>query len=89
MDLSGPGCLPLRLSPAPGHCRRLRRTSREEERTAVAIRQIHAGHQGAHGSPRVHAELRSHGRSINRKHVSGSVRANRIAGRNACGEGSE
>jgi transposase InsO family protein len=38
----------------------------EERRTVSEIRQIHAEHQGAYGAPRVHAELRSRGRKINR-----------------------
>jgi transposase InsO family protein len=53
----------------------------EEERTVSEIRQIHADHQGAYGAPRVHAELRSRGRKINRKRVSRLMRINRIVGR--------
>lgn len=45
------------------------------------IRQIHADHQGAYGAPRVHAELCSRGRKINRKRVSRLMRINRIVGR--------
>ena len=41
-----------------------------EEAAAVAeIRAIHAEHRSAYGAPRVHAELRSRGRKINRKRV--------------------
>ncbi|MFD0228131.1 IS3 family transposase [Streptomyces hirsutus] len=53
----------------------------EEERTVSEIRQIHADHQGAYGAPRVHAELRSRGRRINRKRVSRLMRINHIVGR--------
>ncbi|MFD5662181.1 IS3 family transposase [Streptomyces hirsutus] len=53
----------------------------EEKRTVSEIRQIHADHQGAYGAPRVHAELRSRGRRINRKRVSRLMRINHIVGR--------
>ncbi|MFF6816039.1 IS3 family transposase [Streptomyces sp. NPDC012403] len=53
----------------------------EEERAVSEIRQIHADHQGAYGAPRVHAELRSRGRKINRKRVSRLMRINHIVGR--------
>lgn len=44
------------------------------------IRSIHAESQGAHGVPRVHAELRARGRQINRKRVSRLTRTNHIVG---------
>lgn len=53
----------------------------EEARTVSEIREIHADHQGAYGAPRVHAELRSRGRKINRKRVTRLMRINRIVGR--------
>ncbi|GHB83364.1 hypothetical protein GCM10010306_092540 [Streptomyces umbrinus] len=59
----------------------------EEERTVSEIRQIHADHQGAYGAPRVHAELRSRGRKINRKRVSRLMRINRTVGAPAPQEG--
>ncbi|MER6251959.1 IS3 family transposase [Streptomyces sp. NPDC001584] len=53
----------------------------EEKRTVNEIRAIHAEHQGAYGAPRVHAELRARGRSINRKRVTRLMRINHIVGR--------
>ena len=41
----------------------------EEAATVAEIRAIHAEHRSAYGAPRVHAELRSRGRKINRKRV--------------------
>lgn len=52
-----------------------------EERPVAEIRAIHAEHRGAYGAPRVHAELRSHGRKINRKRVARLMRVNYIVGR--------
>ncbi|MGW2874806.1 IS3 family transposase [Streptomyces sp. NPDC001233] len=52
-----------------------------EERTVVEIRAIHAEHHGTYGAPRVHAELRSRGRKINRKRVARLMRVNHIVGR--------
>ncbi|PWJ05227.1 IS3 family transposase [Streptomyces sp. NWU49] len=52
-----------------------------EERAVVEIRAIHSEHRGAYGAPRVHAELRSRGRKINRKRVARLMRVNHIAGR--------
>lgn len=46
----------------------------EEVRVVAEIREIHAEHQGAYGAPRVHAELRSRGRRINRKRVTRLMR---------------
>ncbi|MEU5306593.1 IS3 family transposase [Streptomyces noursei] len=53
----------------------------EEKRTVAEIRQIHAEHRGAYGAPRIHAELRSRGRRINRKRVTRLMRVNGIVGR--------
>lgn len=53
----------------------------EEKRAVSEIRAIHAEHQGAYGAPRVHAELRARGRSINRKRVTRLMRINHIVGR--------
>ncbi|MBT2393620.1 IS3 family transposase [Streptomyces sp. ISL-1] len=52
-----------------------------EDRAVAEIRAIHAEHHGAYGAPRVHAELRSRGRKINRKRVARLMRINRITGR--------
>ncbi|QTE01447.1 IS2 transposase TnpB [Streptomyces cyanogenus] len=53
----------------------------EEERTVSEIRAIHAEHHGTYGAPRVHAELRARGRSINRKRVTRLMQINHIVGR--------
>ncbi|MFD9973138.1 IS3 family transposase [Streptomyces sp. NPDC059017] len=53
----------------------------ETKRTVAKIRAIHAGHQGAYGAPRVHAELRALGWKINRKRVARLMRINHIIGR--------
>ncbi|MFF2131473.1 IS3 family transposase [Streptomyces olivochromogenes] len=53
----------------------------EEIRTTAEIREIHAGHRGAYGAPRVHAEMRARGWKINRKRVTRLMRVNRIVGR--------
>lgn len=53
----------------------------DEARTVSEIREIHADHQGVYGAPRVHAELRSRGRKINRKRVTRLMRVNRFVGR--------
>ncbi|MBB4779051.1 transposase InsO family protein [Streptomyces rapamycinicus] len=52
-----------------------------EGRAVAEIRSIHAEHHGAYGAPRVHAELRSRGRKINRKRVAWLMRVNHIVGR--------
>jgi len=50
-----------------------------EDRAVAEIRAIHAEHHGAYGAPRVHAELCSRGRTINRKRVARLMRINHIA----------
>lgn len=45
------------------------------------IRAIHAEHRSAHVAPRVHAELRSRGRIINRKRVTRLMRVHHLVGR--------
>lgn len=59
------------------------RAARQAEQAAAVaeIRQIHADHHGAYGAPRIHAELRSRGRKINRKRVARLMRINHIVGR--------
>jgi putative transposase len=44
------------------------------------IRRIHARSHGTYGSPRVHAELRQHGRLVNHKRVERLMRAHGIVG---------
>lgn len=53
----------------------------EEATTVAEIRAIHAKHRSAYGAPRVHAELRSRGRKINRKRVTWLMRINHVVGR--------
>ncbi|MFJ5532664.1 IS3 family transposase [Streptomyces sp. NPDC093261] len=59
------------------------RAARQAEQAAAVaeIREIHAEHHGAYGAPRIHAELRSRGRKINRKRVTRLMRINQIVGR--------
>ncbi|XHU06227.1 IS3 family transposase [Amycolatopsis sp. WGS_07] len=51
-----------------------------EDRLAGEIAGIHAAHQGAYGSPRVTAELRRRGETVNHKRVERVMRERRIAG---------
>ncbi|WP_438319825.1 IS3 family transposase (plasmid) [Streptomyces sp. HUAS TT3] len=53
----------------------------EEKRTVSEIRAIHLEHHGVYGAPRIHAELRTRGRRINRKRVTRLMRVNHIVGR--------
>lgn len=53
----------------------------EEATTVAEIRAIHAEHRSAYGAPRVHAELRSRGRKINRKRVTRLMRIHHVVGR--------
>ncbi|BAH55494.1 putative transposase [Rhodococcus opacus B4] len=53
----------------------------EEAATVAEIRAIHAEHRSAYGAPRVHAELRSRGRKINRKRVTRLMRIHHVVGR--------
>jgi transposase InsO family protein len=53
----------------------------DEATTVAEIRAIHAKHRSAYGAPRVHAELRSSGRKINRKRVTRLMRINHVVGR--------
>ena len=53
----------------------------EEATTVAEIRAIHAEHRSAYGAPRVHAELRSRGRRINRKRVTRLMRIHHVVGR--------
>ncbi|MFC0448948.1 IS3 family transposase [Rhodococcus jostii] len=53
----------------------------EEAATVAEIRAIHAEHRSAYGAPRVHAELRSRGRRINRKRVTRLMRIHHVVGR--------
>ena len=57
-------------------------THRERAEAALVaeIREIHAGADGAYGSPRVTAELRSRGRHVNVKRVARLMKAHHIAG---------
>lgn len=48
---------------------------------AAAIRTAHAASRGRYGSPRVHAELRAHGRQVSRKRVARLMRGMGLAGR--------
>ncbi|GAA3840683.1 hypothetical protein GCM10022206_93810 [Streptomyces chiangmaiensis] len=59
------------------------RAARQAEQAAAVaeIRAIHAEHHGAYGAPRIHAELRSRGRKINRKRVTRLMRIHQIVGR--------
>ncbi|EDY47376.1 hypothetical protein CRV15_35615 (plasmid) [Streptomyces clavuligerus] len=42
---------------------------------------IHTGHRGTYGAPRVHAEPRHRGRKVNRKRVTRLMRIHHIVGR--------
>ena len=57
-------------------------THRERAEAALVaeIREIHAGSDGAYGSPRVTAELRDRGHRVNHKRVERLMRAHNIAG---------
>jgi len=59
------------------------RSEREqaEQRLVEEIREVHSGHRGAYGAPRIHAELRARGRRVNRKRVTRLMRVNGIVGR--------
>ena len=62
--------------------RRAGPTGRERAEAALVaeIREIHADSDGAYGSPRVTAELRSRGHRVNAKRVERLMRAHEIAG---------
>ncbi|WP_190816453.1 IS3 family transposase [Saccharopolyspora pogona] len=52
----------------------------EEAELVEAIREVHGDSHGAYGSPRVTAELRSSGRSVNHKRVERLMRQQEIVG---------
>ncbi|WP_308365085.1 IS3 family transposase [Streptomyces sp. ISL-86] len=52
-----------------------------EDALVEEIREIHAGHRGNYGAPRVHAELRGFGHTANRKRVVRLMRKHGIVGR--------
>jgi transposase InsO family protein len=58
---------------------RLARRQAEEE-LAARIRAVHAGHDGTYGSPRITAELRGQGLTVNHKRVERVMRIFGIAG---------
>ena len=53
---------------------------REQARLVREIRRIHARSRGSYGAPRVHAELRRRGWSVNHKRVERLMRAHGIVG---------
>lgn len=55
--------------------------ARTDAEVVEEIRAVHAEHAGAHGAPRIHAELRARGRTINRKRVARLMSTNGIVGR--------
>ncbi|MEV0538171.1 IS3 family transposase [Kitasatospora sp. NPDC050463] len=64
---------------AGGETRAARRS--EDDALTAEIQKIHAEHREAYGVRRIHAELRSGGRAVNRKRVARLMREHRIAGR--------
>ncbi|WP_409464827.1 IS3 family transposase [Amycolatopsis sp. GA6-003] len=54
--------------------------AREEDRLAGEIAGIHAAHRGAYGSPRITAELRRRGETVNHKRVERVMRERGITG---------
>lgn len=76
-------CRALGLSTAGYYARRSRPESRRavEDRALLAdIRQAHASSGGRHGSPRVHAALRAHGRRVGRGRVERLMRRHGVRG---------
>lgn len=53
----------------------------EEDALVAEIREIHTEHRENYGAPRVHAELRGFGHTVNRKRVARLMRKNGIVGR--------
>jgi len=58
------------------------RAARQAEEAALVeeIREIHTEHRAAYGAPRVHAELRGFGHTVNRKRVTRLMREHGIVG---------
>lgn len=56
------------------------RREADDDALAEEIGEIHAGSRGAYGVPRVHAELRRRGRTVNRKRVERVMRERGIRG---------